>query len=515
MINRLVVQKIALAVYILSLMLYPFNIARAGVLADVSVAASSDRPVSSSTHFLAFKINTTSTIKQISLQYGKTVANQTKPTNLEVGDAVLGNIVGLNTSWLLDKTSASVGQLSLTNSDGESKTSGDGVSFELSSIINPAIGDCSTTDSKIDFCFLSILTYSDAGQTLVDSGNANYTIHAGELSDMSATIDPVNPLTTSSHTISFTPNTTKKIKQIDFQYGKKTGNELKPASLRLTSAELSIDDGLTPSLWALDALSAGTGLLKLASVEGQDLGPSNPISITFTGIYNPEIGECSSSHSLMDSCAIFIKTYSDAGTLLTDYGQVNYEMRDDVSLSFAIEGVSSGVATNGMTTTTATDSDMINFGRLDMLTPKLAAQKLTISTTAPNGYRVSVKTDGYLQGLFPANKIDPFGDYNVAWNAPKVWTHPWGTEPNSDTAWFGANTSDARIDSCLGLYNVWSNGYGSAKYGPISTTRHAVMCSEQKDYGTSAYVTYNIEVSEIQPPDTYIGTIVYDVLPVY
>jgi hypothetical protein len=182
-------------------------------------------------------------------------------------------------------------------------------------------------------------------------------------------------------------------------------------------------------------------------------------------------------------------------------------LAEPASLSFTVDGVASGETHNGITTSIGTQYDEINFGNLQMNDPKFAAQKLTVSTTAANGYRVYVKIDGYLQGLMPANKIDPFAALNASWTAPQVWSSPTGTENNSDSGWVGANTSDMRVVG-------WASASG--KFGPLSSTNHVVMqSSSSDDVGTSIYVSYGIEVNGYQPADRYMGQIIYSIVPTY
>ena len=143
------------------------------------------------------------------------------------------------------------------------------------------------------------------------------------------------------------------------------------------------------------------------------------------------------------------------------------------------------------------------------------AQKLHVKTTAPHGYLVTMKLDGYIQGLDPNNQITPFLPVNGAWNSPQEWVSPEG-DTNSGSGWVGANTSDRRIDQYLSLTNIWSAGNGAGKFGPVSSTAHPVMYSNTRDRsGTDVYVTYGIEANENQLPDAYAGIVQYNLLATY
>ncbi len=186
----------------------------------------------------------------------------------------------------------------------------------------------------------------------------------------------------------------------------------------------------------------------------------------------------------------------------------SYEEIETPSLEFTIEGTSADTTHNGVTTDVETLYNSIPYGKLELADPKFAAHKLTVKCTAIYGYTVTVKLDGYIQGIYPANKIDPFAATDVSWTTPQTWSTPDGTESNTDTGWVGANTSDTRVTG-------WGSGT-SGKFGPLSSTAHDVMKATSKDSdGTTAYVSYAIEVSEKQPPDIYSGTITYDIVATY
>jgi len=109
----------------------------------------------------------------------------------------------------------------------------------------------------------------------------------------------------------------------------------------------------------------------------------------------------------------------------------------------------------------------------------------------------------FLQGLYPANNIDPF---TASWDTPQTWSHPDGDSPNTNTGWIGANTTDTRVSG-------WSDAAG--KFGALSSSDNLVMYSTGVDSGTDTYVTYALEVNIFQPADEYQGTLTYQFLPRY
>lgn len=173
------------------------------------------------------------------------------------------------------------------------------------------------------------------------------------------------------------------------------------------------------------------------------------------------------------------------------------------SLSFSVSGVPASTTTNGVTTTTTSTGNSLDFGVLPIGVPRFMAHQLSAATNASNGYTVYAKMIATLQGDYPANVIS---DFPTSWSSPAAWSSPTGTTPNVNTGWFGANTSDTRVPG-------WNNGSGL--FGALGTTSQIVMQSTGIDGGTNAYVTYAIEVNLHQPTDTYIGSLTYTILPQY
>lgn len=341
----------------------------------------------------------------------------------------------------------------------------------------------------------------------------SFQARAATLTDVSIILSDDTPMVSSNHTVSFKVATDSALKQIDFRWRKSVSDSTKPGNMDLTSASGAIVSGLNSELWSFNNSSSSSGILRMTSVDGEELTAGDQINFIFSDITNPEIGDCTTTGAIFDECYVDFTTYSDAGITIVDSGGISYTIRDIPEVTFSISGVAENTVTNGITTSIATSFNQINYGNLKMREARYAAQELYVKTTAPNGYVVKMKLDGYMQGLMPNNKIDPFAATNASWTTPQLWSHPYGTEANTDSGWIGANSSDHRIDDILGSGTNWTSGAG--KFGPVSSTSHIVMASPGKDYGTSAYVTYAIEVNQYQPVDSYAGIIVYNVMPTY
>ncbi len=181
----------------------------------------------------------------------------------------------------------------------------------------------------------------------------------------------------------------------------------------------------------------------------------------------------------------------------------NVIRKPDSAITFSVGPVEAGVVNNAITTSVASTYNSLPFGNLTFNTPKYAAHALSVTTNAVSGYTVTVELQDFIQGLYPANIIDAFSH---PWAVPAAWTQPTGDTPNDNTGWFGANTTDSRISN-------WIDAQG--KFGAITDSPQVVMYSGTADSGTTAYVTYALEVNIWQPADVYQGRIVYNLLPVY
>ena len=340
-------------------------------------------------------------------------------------------------------------------------------------------------------------------------------VQADTLSDQHALAQHV------THTVSFATGTSGTLQRIDFQFGKATdATGGRPAGLGLGAATLGTISGFNGSNWTLSTSSAGTGLLSIRYLSativnggtgllGTAVSGGTPVTIPLQEITNSAIEDCQpGSGLLIDTCYLRITTYSDDGITKVDDAVANYYVIEDPRLTFNIEGVSSGTIHNGVTTSITSTGTSLPFGLLKTGTPVYIANKLTITTNAPHGYTVTAYLQSPISGVYTTGSISPFGALNATWSTPQSWSSPSGTAANTNSGWFGANTTDTRVSG-------WSSGT-SGKFGPISGSAHTVAYSSGPDRtGSVVYITYGLEVNSVQPADAYSGKILYDVQPTY
>lgn len=180
------------------------------------------------------------------------------------------------------------------------------------------------------------------------------------------------------------------------------------------------------------------------------------------------------------------------------------KLQEEASLSFTISAVAKDQVHNEITTSVASTFNTLPFDSLTFNAPKYAAHELYVKTNSTYGYIVQVKLDGFLQGIYPGNNIDPFV---APWSTPTTWTEPTGTTPSSDTAWIGANTSDTRVTN-------WTTGTAQ-KFGALDSTLQTIMQSNGSDAGTTEYFTVAIGANINQPSDLYSTSMIYQIIPTY
>jgi hypothetical protein len=334
-------------------------------------------------------------------------------------------------------------------------------------------------------------------------------VRAASLTGVAITLsNDVAEASGANHTLSFTTATTSVIKRIQIRYSTSQGGTTKPTSLTLTSATLGTVSGIG-SGWSISTAAANSGILIIDRATADLVNSNSAASIEFQNITNSAIDNCQPSNDILrDTCHVRITTYSDDGLTQVDEGDTTYTVQEDPFLSFMVEDVTSGSTHNGVTSNVSSASDSIAFGRIGPGTVRYGTHKITIASNAPHGYTVYAKLANAIIGTsYINNEFDQFGAVNATWTSPQNWSSPTGVLPNSNSGWFGANTSDTRL---LG----WTSASG--KFGPLGMIERPVATSSGPDRsGSVIYVSYAIEGNTLQASDIYSGSLVYDIRPIF
>ncbi len=187
----------------------------------------------------------------------------------------------------------------------------------------------------------------------------------------------------------------------------------------------------------------------------------------------------------------------------------------DTTLTFTVNGTTTGATVNGSPTTTATTttSTALPFGTLAAGVSKTLGQDLTVTTNARNGYVVTVEQD---QNLLSSTGADIDGFIDGAYtNSPVAWQGP-SNNIASESTWghWGLTSSDPTL---LG------NGvdFTSNTWVAASSTPRAIMAHGGPADGTTlgtgrATIGYQIQISALQEAgDDYNTTLTYIATPTF
>lgn len=285
--------------------------------------------------------------------------------------------------------------------------------------------------------------------------------------------------------------------------------------------------GLTIGDWGA-AYAAGVVTLT-ATTDYTPAGADTAVAWEIATIVNAAIAgstsqyECNlpsgttNANSPSATCYIRVVTKSGANAEI-DNGYVTYTVMRAVEVSatvdptftFVVQGVNSNVTTynlgDKLTTSVSTAYNTLPFGYLQANIPKKAAHLLYVTTNTQSGYSITARLTVPITGVYGSD-VD---DFPGSWTAnDQTWYRPTGQAPNTETAWFGANTTDTDI----------SGGAPTAlNFGGIDTTVSGFKVKDAAgadDGTTGTYVTYQMEANVFQPADTYTGVLIYNAIPKY
>ncbi len=244
-------------------------------------------------------------------------------------------------------------------------------------------------------------------------------------------------------------------------------------------------------------------------------------TLSFTDMTNPGKDE---AEGVADTYVIDIAGDGEwANAMFAIIEPVTVTARVSALLSFVVSGVDSDEEIHGTALNVTTTPTSINFGTLEIDTPVRAAQDLSVTTNASDGYSVTVFQDQRLTSP-GGDTIKNFEeDGSVPTSAAKGWTSP--SENLSDpNTWghFGFTSEDTQVAaSCLGTPgggghyfdgNVWAGFSGS--------TPAEIMCHVGPSDGSTQHigttrVGYQIEISALQPAGEYSNVLTYIATPTF
>lgn len=174
---------------------------------------------------------------------------------------------------------------------------------------------------------------------------------------------------------------------------------------------------------------------------------------------------------------------------------------EGAQLAFTLDGIASGTVSEGVTSDVDTAVDAISFGQLPLAAPFEAIYRLTVNTTATEGYRI------FMYATQPL--INSYGipiPYVTGTNA-------------APTSW--ATGCSGASDGCFGYHSgddILSNGStrfsADDTYAALSTTPEEVMASTIPSDDT-VDIVFRVQITELQAAGSYDTNVVYIAVPIF
>ncbi len=347
---------------------------------------------------------------------------------------------------------------------------------------------------------------------------------AANVTSFSDTLSDSAPAVVSDHTIAFTTPTgvtngqtiTVSFANGPFVVGSVDYTDIDVAT---TSGEFSLATDCSGSEMA-SAAFAGT-LLTITMCPGDGgLIAANGTTTIQIGL-NAAGGNAQLTNPAVGSYEINLTAgASDTGsTRVAIVSSVNVTASVDTLFTFTVAGVAGGQTVNqAHTTGGTTTATTIPFGQLQANTASTAAQDLTVTTNARNGFVVTVTADSQLESS-NGSDIDGFRDGSYD-STPVQWEAPGGTLGfENEYGHWGITSDDATLTGSLtNIFNVGAGGdrYVSASTTPVEVFRHdGPIDGTGQGQGTTR-VGYRVQTTALQEAaDDYQATLTYVATPVF
>ena len=187
----------------------------------------------------------------------------------------------------------------------------------------------------------------------------------------------------------------------------------------------------------------------------------------------------------------------------------------DTLFTFAVSGVAGGVDVNGTDTTGgATVANAIPFGELTAGTASTAAQQLSVTTNASNGFVVTAQVDGQL--LSGSADIDSFIQ-GADTSTPTAWNPITATLGDEDTyGHWGLSSSDTTLEAGAAT-DLYTGGtlFVAASTSPVEVFRHDQPIDGTIGGQGTTTVIYKVETTSLQEAGDYQARLTYIATPVF
>lgn len=320
-------------------------------------------------------------------------------------------------------------------------------------------------------------------------------VHAAQLTSASLALSDSRPSQASTvYTVTYTPATTTAIKTIDYIFCTTASGSCTTPTITTTAGTQGSYSGLSGTGATSVFTTNGTITTTVGTPAAQAL---SPVSVAFSSITNPTTaGTFFLRITTKDASAVTIDTTTVAFATTTG---LSASVTVDPSLTFAVNGLTSGTTVNGLATNVTTTSSTIPFGTVTTSTNGIAGNSLVVTTNAGSGYTVYIKYTGQLTS--GANTI---ADHTGTNAAPTVFTSP-------GTASFGYTTESTTLSGTGNRFNVGATN----KYAGHTTSNIEVARATAAVSSDTTKIGYQVGIGGTTPAGTYTTTVVLTATPTY
>jgi hypothetical protein len=325
----------------------------------------------------------------------------------------------------------------------------------------------------------------------------------------------------SNHTIEFTTSPTGQViasesMSVTFESGFSIPDALDFEDIDLTvgGSDQTLAAAASPGIWGV-SVATSTRTITFTS-NNTTIGTSTAVIIA-VGTNATDGVEQITNPGTPKSYTVDVVVGSSA----QDIGTTRVAIIDDVTVTASVDTVFTfniyGVATNTSpitgetaTTTASTTATTIPFGTLEPGVPGFAAQQLSVTTNAANGFSVTVQQDGNLMSASTAD-IDTFVDGDAT-TTPIAWVPP-SAVPGLENTYghYGITSED---DSFAGATDPFGSGLYSGSFSSSSPLE--VFYHNDPVNATTTYVAIKVEISSLQEAATdYTNTLTYVATPIF
>ncbi len=302
--------------------------------------------------------------------------------------------------------------------------------------------------------------------------------------------DPRPDQTNVSYTLSgsgFTTGTSIGCIQVELNT-EADGSGTVPSGVDTQSSTLASSTLITTGSWSVDNTTNGT--LRVTNSTGEN--PASSGDVVWSAVENGDTAD-TTYFAILDTYESDDCTTGPVDSTVVTFVYVDgslVELVIEPTLTFAVNGVTTGEGVNGATTSQGTSATAINFGnQVTATTNGVSAHDLQVSTNAPGGYSVYIRHTGDLTN--GSHTIDNHAGTNAT---PTSFASP-GTE-----GW-GYTSSDL---------------FGSNLWAGFTTNNEIVMENTAATTGTETNrVGHQVGIEATTPAGTYQTTVVYTVASTY